>query len=362
MRLLFLTPGFPAHENDHNCIPPLQLLARELVRQGVDLKVIALEYPFHDQPYRWHGIPVWPCGGHNRLWLKVRTLLRAFQHSHDLLDTAQTGLAMGEEKRGEPLRILHSFWFGWTSIVGERLARSYGLPHFTTLMGQDVLPANFFLRQSLQSADPSGLVSVSVFQNAVLEKTTGCRAAHVIPWGVDEREIPADFSQNRPLDVLGVGSLLPVKNWEAWLRIVQQVAKNRPALRAELVGDGPERGRLEKLARFLDLGKNVRFAGHLPRPAVLEKMKQAKTLLHTAHFESFGFVLAEAAMCGCRTVSAPVGIAPAFDFTGENEAVLTEKLLAALDLPVRREPFTPFLMTKTAQSYLALYRSAGRVQ
>lgn len=341
MRLLFLTPGFPADENDRACIPPLQLLARELARQGVDLQVIALEYPFRRDPYRWHGIPVWPCDGRNRLWCKPCTLWRAFRRGHALLDQGPA--------------VLHSFWLGWASRVGERLSRGRGAPHFTTVMGQDTLSA----ARHWTPGREARLVVLSDFQNAILEKTTGCRAAHMIPWGIDEGEIQTVLPQNRPLDALGVGSLLRVKNWEAWLRVVRRAADKRPDLRAELIGEGPERGRLEKLARLLDLEKNVRFAGALSRPAVLEKMRQAKTLLHTAYFESFGFVLAEAAMCGCRTVSAPVGIAPAFDFTGENEAVLAEKLLAALDLPLREEPVAPFLIKQTALDYLALYRSAG---
>ena len=79
MRVLWITPGFAADESDLNCIPPQQLLAQELLRRGVDLHIITLEYPFRNEPYRWHGATVYTCNGRNRRWVKPRTLWRAFQ-------------------------------------------------------------------------------------------------------------------------------------------------------------------------------------------------------------------------------------------------------------------------------------------
>lgn len=347
MRILCITPGFAASEHDHNCIPPLQLLALELIRRGVDIQVIALEYPFRDKPYRWHGIPVFPCNGQNRPWLKPRTLLRALRFCRYIMD----------EKKADTI---HSFWLGWASWVGERAAGRHGIPHVTTLMGQDVLPGNRRFLRGLSAERCARMVALSRFQNDIFEKNSGFRAGSVIPWGLPDDEIPVVLPSERPLDVLGVGSLIAVKNWEKWLRTLALAAAPKPDLRAEVIGDGPERNRLEQLALQLRLKEQVHFAGGLPRREVLIRMREAKTLLHTSRFESFGYALAEAAMNGCRVVSTPVGVAAELGTVAENEPELAALLLKSVEQSVNCQPFVPFLMDKSAEAYIRIYTQSRR--
>lgn len=318
MTILLLTPGFAADESDHNCIPPLQALVRGLLRRGAEVHIVAFEYPFSDRPYHWHGARVYPCNGRNRWLLKPRTMLRAVFQAHKLLTH-------------KPFDAIQSFWLGMAAGVGERVSRRRGVPHFTTLMGQDVLPSNHRYLGSLTEERFGRLVSLSAFHNDALEKTTGHRAAHVVPWGLWEGAMPTAPPDLRLLDVLGVGSLLAVKNWEKWLRTLALVAQTRPDLRAELIGSGPEHRRLERLCQSLGLGERVHFAGNLPRREVLNRMGESRVLLHTADFESFGFVFPEAAQAGCRMVSTPVGIAPEIGAScGFSEGELAAAVLNAL--------------------------------
>lgn len=346
MRVLWITPGFAAHENDSTCIPPMQLLAQQLVRQGIDLQIIALEYPFSDAPYRWHGASVFPCNGGNRRWLKWRTLWRAMHWGK---------ACILEGFRAAQPPVVHSFWLGWASGLGERLWRRYGIPHYTTLMGQDVLPQNRKFLYGLDAARAGRLIAVSDFQNTVFGKNAGFRAKHVIPWGVEESEVPQTLPPNRPIDVLGAGSLIPVKNWEKWLNVIALAVRKAPGLRAEIVGDGAERAKLERLAQQLGLGQTVHFAGNQPRPSVLDKMKQSKVLLHTAHYESFGYVLAEAAMNGCRVVGTPVGALEQFGKTAESEPALADLLLEALQQSILHQPVVLLTMQQTAEAYVKIY-------
>lgn len=246
-----------------------------------------------------------------------------------------------------------SFWQGWASYIGERVAKQHGIPHFTTLMGQDVLPAN---RKHLRNLSPercTRLIAVSEFQNQVLEKTTGFRAGQVIPWGIAESEVPADIPQDKKLDVLGVGSLIPVKNWDKWLNTIALAKTSNPNLQAELIGSGPEWNRLEALARCLGIEKNVRFAGELPRAAVLARMREARVLLHTSDFESFGFVFAEASMNGMQIVSTPVGVAAELGGAcADSEAELARLVLQSLAFSGTPEPRMPYTMSMVAEKYL----------
>ena len=96
------------------------------------------------------------------------------------------------------------------------------------------------------------LIAVSEYQNTELEKSTGFRAGRVIPWGIEPLPPAVTPTVSRP-PVLGVGSLVPVKNWKKWLRVLALTAPHFPGLQAELIGDGPERKKLEGLARQLGL-------------------------------------------------------------------------------------------------------------
>ena len=151
--------------------------------------------------------------------------------------------------------------------------------------------------------------------------------------------------------------MIPLKNWALWLQIVAEIAKSKPDIRAELIGEGVERPVLEALIRQLGLSKNVYLRGHLPRLGVLARMKQSKVFLHTANFESFGMVLAEAAMNGCRVLSTPVGAASQIASVGHSFAELVKQVEMALQQPLLSTPNTPLRMADTAQCYLDLYRS-----
>jgi len=347
MRLLWLSPGFPADEQDHNCLPTLQLLARTLISQGVDLQIITLGYPFHSATYHWHGIPVVSGYGFNRQWFRWLNWFRAIRYAQ-------------AAHRQQKFDVIHSFWLGPTWLIGQYLRACWKIPHYTTLMGQDVLPSNLY-RHFLQARHTQSLVAVSDFQNEAFEKTKGKRAAHTIPWGVSSAEIPNSLPDHRPLDILGCGSFILLKNWALWLEVIAEVATQKPDLRAEIIGDGVDRPLIESLIQQGGLEHIVRLSGHLPRAEVLTRMQESKVFLHTAQFESFGFVLAEAAMNGCRVVSTPVGIAPQISTVGDTLGALVEQTMLALDQPLLKWPNAPVTMESVACKYLNLYRKSPKM-
>ncbi len=346
--VVLVTPGFPATETDDTCIPPLQLLVKNLAQKGIPLAVIALEYPFQSDVYTWHGVQVFPCNGQNRLYLRWRTRWRARAAFRTL---ARTHTITG----------VHSFWLGLAWSIGKTLAGSR-LPHATTLMGQDVLHRvnGRWLRQ-LNNRPAGHFVALSAFHAAEFTRETGLTARTVIPWGTEDALSTAAENPKRPIDILGVGSFLPVKNWAQWLQVVQLVQSERPEVRAVLVGDGPEKERLYQICHELDLGKNVEFTGTIPRSAVLELMRQTKVYVHTAHFESFGFVFAEALANGCAVVSTPVGIAPELGTTEKNNDALKTLIINKLN-----EPFAPtqdkrLVISGTTAAYLKLWHDIGSI-
>jgi 1,2-diacylglycerol 3-alpha-glucosyltransferase len=347
MHVLWLTPGFAADEHDHNCLPLLQGLALALQQEGVRLSVLALGYPFHGQPYQWHGIPVrsaYGFNGRSLRWINWLRLLRFARVVH----------------RNTPVQAIHSFWWGPCRLLGARLARQWQLPQVTTLMGQDTLPDNRYLFFLKKQHLPE-LVALSGFHSASLQQHTGLAPGNVIPWGRYDpfaTDPPADDCQ-RDIDVLGCGALIPLKNWRLWLHTIALLKNTQPAIRALLLGDGVERAALEAYCRQLGLTDQVRLAGHIPRAQVMACMRRARVLLHTSGFESFGNVLIEAAESGCRVVATPVGIADSVAATASTAPDLASLVQMALVGPAPEAPFVWHDMRQTALEYLRLYRRSS---
>jgi glycosyltransferase involved in cell wall biosynthesis len=83
---------------------------------------------------------------------------------------------------------------------------------------------------------------------------------------------------SRPQGTYNVGSLIPCKACDLGLRAAA------PLLRSDLahftvVGDGPERSRLEQLARSLEIEKAVSFCGFLSRAETIQRMRSADVLV-----------------------------------------------------------------------------------
>ena len=74
----------------------------------------------------------------------------------------------------------------------------------------------------------------------------------------------------------------------------------------QVVGDGPAKDRLERLADELGLSARVTFAGHLPEEDVRRWLRTADVLISMSEREAFGITLAEAAVSGAGVVASDI--------------------------------------------------------
>ncbi len=290
--ILFLTPGFPKDEKDTRCIPALHLMLSHLHRLDVvDISVIAFNYPYEASSYTWNGITINALGGSNNRGIhKLLNWRKAFRLSNNI-------------NEGSPIHHVHSFWLNDCALVGNRIAKKLAIPHSCTLMGQDVLKSNRFFKR-IQPLPQ--LITLSDYQKQQLFSNFSITPSLTIPWGIEEMS----NSNDRSIDIIGVGNLNEVKNYRRFLNIIQLLVKQFPNLKVQLIGEGEEADKLSRLATNLNLTDNLVFLGVKNREETLVVMKEAKLLLHTANFESFGMVFLEAQALGLKIVTTPVGIAP----------------------------------------------------
>jgi len=137
-------------------------------------------------------------------------------------------------------------------------------------------------------------------------KRLGCKTVYLLSQvAVTENEIricpDASRDHCESLRVVSVGRFLHWKGFDLGLRAFALLHSHHPASEYWLMGDGPEKHRLEVLARKLHLGDSVKFLGNLPREQVLEKIAACDVLLNPSLHDSGSFVCAEA-MAAARPV------------------------------------------------------------
>jgi glycosyltransferase involved in cell wall biosynthesis len=104
-----------------------------------------------------------------------------------------------------------------------------------------------------------------------------------------------------PFRVISIGRLIHWKGYHLALRAFHAAHSRWPQMEYWFIGDGPERTRLEHLARELGVGAAVRFLGTLPRDQVLDTLSLTDVLLHPSFHDSGGYVCVEA-MAAARPV------------------------------------------------------------
>ena len=133
---------------------------------------------------------------------------------------------------------------------------------------------------------------------------------------------------DRPLKILFVGRLIPVKALDLLLDAVARLSAEGAALQLTVAGDGPMRSEWEKRTAALGLQAQVRFMGNLPPAEVSSQMQRCHVFCLPSVRESGGAVLLEA-MASARPVIA-------MDFGGPGELVDREVgALVDLDTPAQ---------------------------
>ena len=113
--------------------------------------------------------------------------------------------------------------------------------------------------------------------------------------------------------------------------------------RLDVYGEGPDRGRAEKMAHDAGVADRVTFHGMRPRETVLEAFATADALLFPSMHDSAPWVVAEAVMAGCPVICLDRGGPPAI-MEGRGTAVpVTGRVLPGLAEALwgRAGPATP---------------------
>ncbi|MDN4477754.1 glycosyltransferase [Demequina sp. SYSU T00039] len=272
-RVLVLTSTLPARRGDGT--PPfVEDLSRELARD-FDVRILAPAVPggpaletldAHLDVVRYRYFPSrWEDVADGAILENVRARRsRALQVP---LLVGGLARALRRELRTSPPAAIHAHWVVPQGIVCHRLAPA--VPTVVTTLGGDL----YALRQRAIVAQKSAVLRAAAavtvmnrdMRETAIELGAAPAATHVMPMGARfaERDIartpaPGPASRRHPARVLAVGRLVEKKGFDVLLAALRLTSA---PVELTLVGDGPDRTRLEGLAE----GLPVTFRGKLTR-------------------------------------------------------------------------------------------------
>jgi glycosyltransferase involved in cell wall biosynthesis len=200
---------------------------------------------------------------------------------------------------------------------GRLAAWRAGVPVICSALHSTGLPDHVELPNRLLAPLTDAFIAVAEPHARYLAAHEGCpvEKIRVIPNGVDiERFHPrwpnqvlrTKFNLDAEAPVVGiVAALRPEKNHEMFLDVATAVHRRLPGVRFLVVGDGPQRGRLQARAQELGIAEAVRFVG--TRSDVPEMLSLLDVLLLTSHMEANPLCLLEAMASEKPVVATRVG-------------------------------------------------------
>ena len=169
---------------------------------------------------------------------------------------------------------------------------------------------------------------------------------------------------DRPAVILGVGTLIPFKDFVLLIRAFARVCRMR-SVRLVILGEGGERTKLEQLAHELGIATEVDLPGFEPNP--YKFMARADVFAVSSRVEGMPNAIIEALACGCPVVSTDCPSGPAEILQNGkygklvpigDEAALAEAIVATLqaapDPHELRRRAADFSVERATDRYLQL--------
>ncbi|QEC46275.1 glycosyltransferase family 4 protein [Baekduia soli] len=130
----------------------------------------------------------------------------------------------------------------------------------------------------------------------------GATTARVVHLGTDLT--PIARLPPTPAMLVTVGQLIARKRQADVLRAMWILRERRPDLRYRIIGDGPERDVLGRLAAELGLSDRVQLTGRLPHEEAMRQAREASVFVMPSTDEAFGVAYVEAMAAGLPAIGA----------------------------------------------------------
>jgi glycosyltransferase involved in cell wall biosynthesis len=287
----------------------------------------------------WRDIRNPEAGGAEIHLHEILTRMVARGHRATLIATGWPGAPREEEVDG--VRVIRRGAWWNANFVLPRAMRAFLRSEPADLVVEDINKIPFFT--PLYTRTPVLAVVPHLFGSTVFRETNPLFALYVMAW---EAFIPAVYRRCRfavisqstrddlvrrgiaaghidivlcgldhslfrrvpgierdPLPTLvHFGRMRRYKAIDVVIRALVVVRRRVSGARLVIIGDGPDRARLERLARSLGLGDAVEFAGRMSGEEMVRMLNRCHVFLNASPKEGWGLTVVEANACGVPVV------------------------------------------------------------
>ena len=217
------------------------------------------------------------------------------------------------EFRKNPPALVHAAWGGAPATAAWLLWRLDGHRFSAAAHAYDIYEhgGDWWLKDKL---DPAAFIhtSTEMGRQSLTERGLAKDKIVCVRRGLDRLPAMKPLRASRdPLHIVCVARLVEKKGLDHQLRIYAALHAARVPFSARIVGEGPLRPELEKLAGHLGIAAHVTFTGHLPQHEVWSQLAWADVMLHTGVIAPSGDrdglpnVIPEAMSIGVVVVTSP---------------------------------------------------------
>lgn len=370
---------------------------RALIDKGVDVRILSLKVPGDElvQPQAAAMADrVWyPAGGGRTCLAAAATVIRKPATTLAFLAMMLSELwrrplvlskslvaifrALGrlEDVRAFGPQLIHAPWATYPATVAWLLSRVLDRPFSFTSRAHDIFIEDHMMARKLESAALA--ITITEYNRRYMERwmrTPGAIPVKVIHSSLNLPELPFVQGTRLPRHLLSVGRLVPMKGFDILLHALAHLRSRGVELSCTIIGEGPQRRRLEKLRAELGLDAIVKLPGAMPQGEVVRHMSESTLMVlpcvvaPNGQSDGIPNVLMESMANGLPVISTRISGIPELIEDDVNGRLVpagdTEALAAAiealLDSPDKREAFARAGRRKV-ESDFDVRQEAGRL-
>jgi len=212
--------------------------------------------------------------------------------------------------------VVHAHSLLNAGLLAYNINKKHGVPYVVTEHSSG-FARKIYSRQQLRVAGEASIsakrrFAVSSEFASLLNQIIGAGAARweALPNIVSESfinyRLPINADENK-FKFINVALMDKNKAQQNIIYAFEKLKKTQDNIFLTLVGDGPEKKKLEKLTVDLDVHDSVKFAGLLSRDEVLKAMAESDAFVLSSRYETFGVVIIEALALGKPVIATRCG-------------------------------------------------------
>lgn len=246
-------------------------------------------------------------------------------------------------------QLIHAHWAIPTGLIGVLAGFLLRKPFLVTIHGSDfrmAMSGSSILRRIFfyVCKKAKRITCVSEFQKKEMEESgiEGVKIS-VFPMGIEENFLETGknrerTSESQPVTIISNRNLLPIYNISLLIRAIPIVLREEPVTKFLFAGEGPEREKLERETKNLNVDKAVQFIGRVPHEEMANLLARADIYVSTSLYDGTSVSLLEAMAAGAFPIVTDIPANRAwivegengFLFPGNNEKILAKNIIEAI--------------------------------